>query len=176
MKEIKIVVLSDLHRRGDRAEQVLALHPNADGVFFLGDGLRLLPEETCREGGRLFAAVRGNCDGFLFGSDCPEERLVRLEEYTVMLMHGHTRSVKSGLDRAVRYAAERGADILLSGHTHVAAEGYLPAGSEWDGYVLRKPMWFMNPGSLGEPREGKPSYGLLQIRQGQILLSHGTVD
>lgn len=175
---MKIVVLSDVHGRGDRVYDVLALHGDADAVFFLGDGIRTLPYEECAARGRLFAGVRGNCDGWLLrdGSyDYSEELLLNLGEYTVMMMHGHTHSVKSGVDRAARYAAARGANLLLYGHTHVAEERYFPEGSVVDGVRLTHPLWVMNPGSLGEPRDGKPSYGLVQIRNGQLLLSHGTV-
>lgn len=176
---MKFLVLSDLHGRGDLARRVLAIHRDADGVFFLGDGIRDLPLEDCRADGRLFAGVRGNCDVFSFRREeysYTEELFLNLGEYTVMMMHGHTRGVKWGTDRAIRAAAERGANVLLYGHTHVAEEAYLPAGSEVDGLAMSRPMWVMNPGSLGAPIDGNPSYGLLQIRNGQILLSHGTVN
>ena len=167
MRTTKIVVFSDLHGREDRARELISRHRDADAVLFLGDGLRDLPDE----GG--IAAVRGNCD--FFGEGIPNERMLRFGEYTVMMMHGHTHSVKSGRARAIRYASERGANVLLYGHTHLPEEVYLPEGTEIDGYVLPRAMWVMNPGSLGEPRDGKPSFGLLQIRNGQILLSHGTM-
>ncbi|MBQ9783801.1 MAG: YfcE family phosphodiesterase [Clostridia bacterium] len=172
------LVLSDIHGRRDRVEEVLARHRNTDAVLFLGDGIRSLPYEACTAGGRLFAGVRGNCDGFcLFGDSYvyTEELLLNLGEYTVMMMHGHTRSVKSGIERGARYAAERGADLLLYGHTHVPEERYFPAGTEIGGYVLQKPLWVMNPGSIGEPRGGNPSFGVVELRHGQILLSHGTL-
>lgn len=167
MRSSKIVVFSDLHGREDRARALVARHPDADAYLFLGDGLRDLPETAG------IAAVRGNCD--FYAGDVPNERLLRFGEYTVMMMHGHTHSVKSGTERAIRYAAERGANILLYGHTHLPEERYLPEGYELEGYRLPGAMWIMNPGSLGEPRDGKPSYGLLQIRGGQLLLSHGSI-
>ena len=173
-----LLVLSDLHGRRDRAEEVLARHRRTEAVLFLGDGIRSLPYESCVANGRLFAGVRGNCDGgSLFGDAYayPEELLLNIGEYTVMMLHGHTRSVKSGIGRAARYAAERGADLLLYGHTHIPEERYFPAGAELEGYTLTKPLWVMNPGSLGEPRDGKPSFGVVELRGGQILLSHGTL-
>ena len=59
-----VLVFSDTHGRRDRVEELLSHHRRADAVLFLGDGIRDLPYETCTEGGRLFAGVRGNCDGF----------------------------------------------------------------------------------------------------------------
>ena len=171
-----VLVFSDTHGRRDRVEELLSHHRRADAVLFLGDGIRDLPYETCTEGGRLFAGVRGNCDGFFLSVDpypYSEELFLTLSEYTVMMLHGHTRSVKAGVDRAARCAAERGADLLLYGHTHVPEERYLPVGTVVDGYELTKPLWIMNPGSLGKPIDGTPSFGVLELRNGQLLLSHG---
>ena len=92
-----------------------------------------------------------------------------------MMTHGHRLGVKSGIDNAVHHAVKRRADILLYGHTHVAEERYLPEGATIGEDSLSKPLWIMNPGSLGAPRNGEPSYGLIQIQNGQILLSHGTL-
>lgn len=172
------LVLSDIHGRRDLVEEALARHRGSEAVLFLGDGIRDLPYEACVAGGRLFAGVRGNCDGFSLldaSYTFSEELLLNLGEYTVMMLHGHTRSVKSGIERAARWAAERGADLLLYGHTHVPEERYFPVGTELCGYVLTKPLWVMNPGSIGEPRGGRPSFGVVELRRGQILLSHGTL-
>ncbi len=172
------LVLSDTHGHRDRVNEVLTLHGDAHGVLFLGDGIRDISPDTISAEGKLFAGVRGNCDPIFLGVSkyvYSEELLLNLGEYTVMMLHGHTRSVKSGLSCSLRYAAERGANVLLYGHTHISEETYLPAGTELDGYVLSRPMWVMNPGSLGAPREGRPSFGLLQLRRGQILLSHGNL-
>ena len=174
---MKIIVVSDIHGRRDRFREVLSIHKNAYAVFFLGDGIRDISHEDIASTGALFAGVRGNCDSFISTDHSYFNELkLDLGEYTVLMMHGHTHSVKSGLDRAVRYASERGADVLLYGHTHIAEERYLPEGTVLgDGYALPRAMWIMNPGSLGEPRGDKPSYGLIQIQNGQILMSHGTL-
>ena len=93
-----------------------------------------------------------------------------------MMMHGHTHSVALGIENAIRYAAQRGADVLLYGHTHIPEERYLPAGTAVGGITLEKPMYVFNPGSLGNPREdGIPRFGLMQIRAGQIAFSHGNL-
>ncbi len=170
---MKILVISDTHGRRDRVETLLRLHRGAEIVLFLGDGARDLSESLSYEG-RAIAGVRGNCDAESF-SDFPEELLLNLGAYTVMMTHGHCYSVKSGTDRAICRAAERGADLLLYGHTHLPEERYLPEGSMIGDLVLKKPLWVMNPGSLGKPLEGKPSYGIIEIRGEHILLSHGTL-
>lgn len=174
---MKLVVFSDVHGRSDRVAELLKLHRNADAFLFLGDGIRDLPQDI-HSLPSCFAGVRGNCD-FSFGNildfSLAEELLLNFGSYTVMMTHGHLYGVKSGIDSAVRHAAVRHADILLYGHTHVAEERFLPEGTAIEGITLSKPMWIMNPGSLGAPRNGKASYGLVQIRNEQILLSHGTL-
>ncbi len=175
---MKLVVFSDVHGRRHRVEELLALHANADAVLFLGDGIRDLPD-SLHHGGWSFAGVRGNCD-LLWGESSDfsffHEILLNFDSYTVMMMHGHMHNVKSGTDAAILYAAQRGADVLLYGHTHIPEERYLPEGTIIGAVTLSKPMWVMNPGSLGAPRFGDPSYGLIQIQRGQLLLSHGTLS
>ena len=165
-----LLVMSDTHGRIDRVREVLRIHSEASAVIFLGDGLRDLPEELiCSEHPRLYA-VSGNCDPFLLGGcSLGEEALLDFGGYRFLLMHGHRHGVKSGRENALAYASARGADVLLYGHTHVPEERYLP--TEEGG----KPMWVFNPGSLGVPWDGLPSYGLIQIRGRQILFSHGTL-
>ena len=172
---MKFVVLSDIHGRADLAERAASSHPDRDGVLFLGDGIRDLSDTLTRG---LFGGVRGNCDesSFTGGSyELSEELFLNLGEYNVIMMHGHTKDVKSGLDRAILYASLRGADVLLYGHTHEPLEKYFPAGYEIGGKKLQKPLWVFNPGSLGASWSGSHSYGLLQIKKGQLLLSHGEI-
>ena len=144
-------------------------------ILFLGDGLRDLSLVVGDAATRI-CAVRGNCDVFsFFAEDVPEERFLALDEYHILMMHGHTHDVKYGLDRAVAYAAARGADLLIFGHTHKAEDRYLPSGTVVGNTVLSKPMYVFNPGSLGCPREGGPSYGWIDLRPQGIVCSHGSL-
>ena len=166
-----LVVISDSHGKRQRVTDVLERHGRCEAVLFLGDGLGDV------EAVSGLAAVRGNCDGlcFLWGADVPMERTLCFGEYKILMMHGHSHGVKSGVERAAAYAAAKGADILLYGHTHVRQEKYFPQGSEIGDVVLDKPLWVFNPGSLGQPSDGTPSYGIIEIRDGNVLFSHGTV-
>ena len=168
MKTEKYLIFSDLHGMTERARELFRRHADADGIFFLGDGLGDLPDAPVP-----IVSVRGNCD--FFGKE-PKECLLDLGGKKILLMHGDSHAVKSGLDRALRYASERGADALLFGHTHLPIENYYPEETELaGGYLLPRPIIAFNPGSLGYPPDGRPSYGLLQLRGGQMLFSHGTL-
>ena len=170
---MKLLIISDIHGREDLVRRLSLLHSDREGTFFLGDGVRDIDVESMSRGGRIFAGVRGNCDPVYVSAQnytFDTELLINIGEYNVIMMHGHLHGVKSGIERAVAYASERGADILLYGHTHNSCERHYPQGSTVGGAVLKKPMWVMNPGSLMEG-----SYGLLQIKNKDILMSHGTV-
>ena len=145
-------------------------------ILFLGDGLRDLSLLDADASARL-CAVRGNCDVFSFlAEDVPEERFLALDEYHILMMHGHTHDVKYGLERAVTYAASRGADLLLFGHTHEQLSLYYPEGTVMGDTVLARPMYVFNPGSIGAPRGSGPSFGWIDLRSQGIVCSHGSVE
>ena len=171
---MKLLVFSDVHGRVDRAREAISRHEDADAVLFLGDGLREVEKLFFERLNLTPISVRGNCDLFS-PSDAPTERMLAFGELRILMMHGFTPyDVKYGAEAAIAYAARRGADVLLYGHTHVREEFYLPEGSDLGGGVLLDhPMWVMNPGSIGRPSDGRPSYGLIHIEGKKALLSHG---
>ena len=172
-KRMTLLALSDTHGRFDRLLEVASLHKSADAILFLGDGLRdlsTLPSELSQK----ICAVRGNCDVFSVGADdVPNERFLYFGDYRILMMHGHTHGVKADGMRALAYAASRGADVLVYGHTHTASERYFPEGYDAGGVILPKPIYVLNPGSLGSPRDGRPSYGLVDLSAGGIVTSIG---
>ena len=164
-----LLVISDSHGKIDRIEKAVALNPNCDAILFLGDCLRDLDRAEIL--GCQVIAVRGNCDN---SSLCePDERMLRFGEYNIMLMHGHRFGVKGGDGTAIAYAAKKGADVLLYGHTHTRLERYLDEGEIVGDRVLERAISVFNPGSIGEPRDGRPSFGVIVIRGRDILFSHG---
>lgn len=170
---MKLIVVSDIHGRHDRLSALLDMHKDADVLIFLGDGLRDLESADAYDRGMSVLAVRGNCDGISFlGNDAPEEHTQTLGGYRIFMLHGHTRGIKSGLERALLAAAERDADILLYGHTHIPEERYIPEGEVC---TPVKPLRVFNPGSLGASADGRGRFGLIQIRGKDILMSHGVI-
>ena len=103
---------------------------------------------------------RRDTDCFIFLGDGCREAVPLLED-----------CVKGTLSALAAAARERGADIALFGHTHLRLERYLPP--ERDG---ERPLWLFNPGSISRPREGRPSYGIIDILRDDerldVLLSH----
>ena len=161
---MKIVILSDSHGYPARICRVLSMHRDADLVCFLVDGLSDLDGLEARFGIRIYA-VRGNCDGFGLFSTTPEVRILEREGHRLFLTHGHRQGVKGGSGGILSAARAERCDIAIFGHTHLATENYV---SEYGIYLF-------NPGSLGNQREGAPSFGLLMLSGGNVLFSHGTL-
>ena len=131
---VRLAVISDSHQSQFWVERFLkrANRERYDGAVFLGDG-----ESEARWLARRlklpFQYVAGNCDMF---SKVPREILLRYEGHTILATHGHMHDVKWEMDDISYYAEERGADIVLYGHTHIPK-------AEFVGPVL-----CVNPGAL----------------------------
>ncbi len=148
-------------------QRVIAMHRDADSIVFLGDGIA--DARACeRIFDRPIWQVAGNCDTVtaLF-SGIPTEQSILFGEKRILLTHGHRFGVKAGQENLAAFAAQNNYDIVLFGHTHERVEQYRSD--------LGRPLYLFNPGSIGSPRHGEPSFGLLQIQAGQVLLSHGEV-
>ena len=174
---MKLIVVSDIHGRYDRLIELMDIHKDADALLFLGDGLSDLTRADAYSYPFTVFAVRGNCDvqSFLVRNDAPTELSMTFEGFRMFMLHGHTKNVKSGIDDAIVAANARKADVLLFGHTHVAKEAYIPEETKIKNTVLQRPMYILNPGSLGSSSDGKAHFGLIEIREGQILTSLGTL-
>ena len=123
-------------------------------ILHLGDCVRDAQRLEERDPDIPLLGVPGNCD---YGGLDQPERLTELGGVRILMMHGHTRRVKSGPMAAIYAARECGADILLFGHTHVPLVDY-------DGA-----LWVMNPGAAGDYT--RPTCGLLTIREGIVTCS-----
>ena len=167
MQPVKILIFSDSHGKAHRVRKVLEMHRDADMVFFLGDGMGEAELYT-KEFGLRLVPVLGNCDSYTgLYSYVREEETVSLEGHRIFLAHGHRFDVKYGSSHIAAEAKKRGCDIVIYGHTHVPYSVYRPE--------PQGPIHIFNPGSLGEPRHGNPSYGLLILQGNSVLFSHGEV-
>ncbi len=166
---LNFLIVSDTHGNEYLLRRLLDGNRTADAVFFLGDGLRELEEITVTGGYPPVFAVRGNCDSevSLYHREREEELLLEFGGHRLLLLHGHTVSVKLTLGALLDRARAYGADVVLFGHTHDPEEGYR---SEEQG----GPVHYFNPGSLGRPYDGRPHFGRLTIDgSGALLFSHG---
>ena len=150
---MRILVLSDSHGAVEACR--LAVEQSApDQILHLGDCVRDAERLHALFPAIPLTGVPGNCDWA--DADNPE-RLIELGGVRILMMHGHTRGVKSSAMNACYAARECGAQILLFGHTHVPLVD-----------AAAQPM-LLNPGSIGDVR--RPTYGVLEFRDGKIIPS-----
>lgn len=171
---MKILVLSDSHGRCDRISEALAKRNNlTDCIFHLGDGVSDLGFCTKYTDGIPIVSVKGNHEDYVhsFWDNTDHEAMVTLEGYRILLMHGHKHGVKGGYDRAEEYAYERGADILLFGHTHRPYQKYYPADSVIGNTLISRPMYVFNPGSIAER-----SCGIIELCKNGISMNHMIIE
>lgn len=154
----RILVMSDTHGNKANIEKALCKFGEVDCIIHLGDYVRDAQYIRGLTDKRVYS-VKGNCDF----SGAKQELLLRTGGKRILALHGHRQDVKNSLLNLGFYAAEKGADLVLFGHTHIPVE-------EFYGDVI-----LYNPGSLGEPRGRKPSLGVVTIEDGRIRITPGTV-
>ena len=118
---MKILILSDSHSRKldinfDKYDYVL--HAGDMGYEY----------ETLLRNNAIF--VKGNCD---FHGD--DEYILKLNDKKILLLHGHTKSVKSSYLNLSLYARSQNVNLVIFGHTHYQ-----------DSFVDNG-ILFINPGS-----------------------------
>ncbi len=131
---MRILVVSDIHESETALWAALDEQPTARTVLFLGDGLRRVEQTAERFTEHTFYTVPGNCD---FAAMQPKARLEIIGGKRIFFTHGHLYGVKSDPEPLWTAARERGADIVLFGHTHQPMQEY------------RDGLYILNPGSLG---------------------------
>ena len=169
---MNILVFSDSHGRYENISEVMRKQiKKPDAVIFLGDGLRDL--DYCELDGVTLFKVRGNCDYFALmgGTDVTDDLIVTLGDKKIMMTHGHNYAVKSTLIPLLTVAAKNSVDIVLFGHTHEGFEMTLTPENDPYDLALTKPLYVMNPGSVGSY---SATWGSISIdSSGRVLMSHG---
>ncbi len=162
---MKALIISDTHGNSYAVRQILSRHPDAEIVFFLGDGLSDIEEIAYHDKERMWLCVRGNCDMRPLFCGNVIEKVEELSTHgkKIVITHGDLYNVKWSKEGLVDLAKSRGADIVLYGHTHMPDLEYVNGD---------KPFYLFNPGSVAYPTN---SYGILTLQNGSVLFSHGGV-
>ena len=146
---MKILVVSDTHRKLENLKVILEREQPMDLLIHLGDAEG--DEDSIAEmAGCRLEIVAGNNDFF---SNLPREKELRIGSYRVLITHGHYYYVSAGIADIEREAAAQGYDIVMFGHTH------RPLIEKDHGVVA------LNPGSTSYPRQDGhlPSYIVMEI-------------
>lgn len=163
---MKILVFSDTHGNPafmQKAVQDHLAHGGVDMLIHLGDGWRDFTDLQDKYPDIPSYAVKGNCDEMSLSCKLPPSRIVTAENFTLFLTHGHHLHVKNDILMAAASAAREKAQILLYGHTHMSDDHRED--------TVYGTVRCINPGSAGAGF--RPSYGVLEIVQGQLLCGFG---
>ena len=178
---MKCLIFSDSHGKAEYMRRAMAKHPDAEAVFFLGDGLSDLELLAMGKNNIAFFAVRGNCDisPIALGREIEKLDYVWLMNKKIVFTHGDLYSAKSTAVILKLLAQEKEVDILLFGHTHTPFLSYInprdgcareTKAESCEQQNLPKPFYLFNPGSIGSY---PASYGILTLTEGEPLFSHG---
>ncbi len=157
---MKILIVSDTHRHNTNFFEVIHRVGPVDMVVHCGDvegGENIISDAA----GCTVHIVQGNND---FWSNIPKEDEFMIGDYKVWLTHGHNYYVYMNYETIKQEARDRGADIVMCGHTH---KPVVDIGAD---------LTLVNPGSLSYPRQAgkRPSYVIMDIdREGE---AHYTIN
>lgn len=150
---MKVLIVSDTHGRHGNLEAAIEKEKPFDRMIHLGDIER--GEDYIRA--IVDCEVDMVCGNNDFYVKLPYDKEVEIEGTKLFLTHGHTHFIYSGLERLVKEAKKRGADVVMYGHLHE------PELMEMDELTV------LSPGSIAYPRqEGrKPSYAIMNVEKGK---------
>lgn len=157
-----LVVLSDSHAADGTAlvGAAAAAVDDADLVLHAGDFTTEAVLDAFYDTTAEFRAVHGNADSPAVTERLPEATTVEYGGVRVAVTHRR----RGGATGLAMFGRERGADLVVSGHTHrprVDDEGAVT---------------LLNPGSHADPRGARQSFAVLEPKDGGLAGRLVTVD
>jgi len=152
---MKILIVSDTHRKDEIFHKVLAAEKPIDMLVHAGDA-EGSEQSFLEAAGVPMHYVAGNNDFF---TEYPDEEIFYIGTFRTFLTHGHRYYVSASEERLLDEARAQDARILIYGHTH------RPVARWEDGMLI------LNPGSLAYPRQigRQPSYIVLETEGEKIV-------
>jgi hypothetical protein len=149
-----LVVVSDTHSTSGHAlsGRTLEAVREADLVVHAGDFTTISALEAFQGEAGRFEAVHGNVDDAAVRERLPAERTLRWEGLRIAVTHKRD----GGPTALAMFGRERGADLVVSGHSHRPSVGHA------DDLTL------LNPGSHAQPRGNRPGHAELEETDGTV--------
>ncbi|NIB98241.1 metallophosphoesterase [Halobacterium sp. R2-5] len=149
-----IAVLSDTHSTDghDLRGRALDAVREADTVVHAGDFTTESALEAFYDASEQLFAVHGNADEPAVSDRLPEARTLDAAGLTVAVTHRQ----RGGTTGLAFFGRERGADLVVSGHTHQ------PSVTETEDVTL------LNPGSHADPRGNPAAHAELHPEDGGV--------
>ena len=151
---MRIVAVSDSHGDFYHLNRVIELEPDADCFLFLGDRKKELDDIRCLYPDKVILSVRGNCD---LSCDDKDTDIFIKDSRTIVFTHGHLYNAKKTKDELLQLGKRKHADMVLYGHTHIPD------------ILYRDGIYLVNPGSIGMPKNGGPTYAVIDFTPEQLV-------
>lgn len=154
-----ILVISDTHKDLKNARLVIQhqMKNSLDMVIHCGDHIEDAKKLEKSFPKITFHYVPGNCDGWFF-KESERTKVVQVHDKKILFTHGDTHNIKNSYNILFQDVKEKGGDIGLCGHSHIA-------------HLERREgteITVINPGSITLPRDSRyPSYAILEVEEGQ---------
>ncbi len=161
---MKCLCFSDSHGSDINIRRALSHHPDAEVVFFLGDGINDILELSRTDKRRAWLPVCGNCDSYVCSGLYEKTGYITLCGQKIAYTHGDLYGVKGGMGGLLSLAKSENCSLVLFGHTHLPFEKYYPD--------VACGVHLFNPGSCSGSYYDGGCYGVITLTQGGILLSH----
>ncbi len=145
----RILIISDTHGHLEAIRELAERFETPDLVIHCGD-LECAPEQIEQIMECPVVAVSGNCD---YWGSLPTEAEIQIGKYKIWITHGNRYFVNSTTGIITEMAGQKGADIVMYGHTHRPL------------LKQKKGITILNPGSLVFPRqEGRDeTFAMMEI-------------
>ena len=146
---MRILIVSDTHRHNENLYEVVNRIGKIDMLIHCGD-IECQTEMITDVVDCPAIIVRGNNDFF---SNLERDQVFNIENYRIMVTHGHYYNVSLGVDMLVDEALFRGANVVMYGHTHRPH------------MEIRDDITIINPGSISYPRQDgrQATYMIMEI-------------
>lgn len=160
-----LTVVSDTHRSAGHAlsDRTLEAVRTADRVIHAGDFTTVSTFGAIQEEAARLDAVYGNADEIAVKERLPKARVIEWEGLRIAVTHRRNGG-KTGL---AMFGRERGADLVISGHSHRP------------GVTRTEDLTLLNPGSHAQPRGNRPGHAELEAVEkgvrGRLCEPDGTV-
>ena len=148
-RSMKVLIISDTHRSLNTLLEALEREEPIDMLIHLGDVERQMADIRQMVDCPIHM-IAGNND---FLSGLVNEEVFHIGRYKVFITHGHGYMVNITEEYLQEAARERGADIVMYGHTHRPS------------LLIEEDLITLNPGSLTYPRQSgrHPSYIVMEL-------------
>lgn len=158
---MRILVVSDTHGSGRLLIKLFEKIGGADALIHAGDGAADVEAFKRRFPELPVYSVPGNCDP---QAGRPAECCCRIGGVNFLIAHGHTLSVKRGIEEIEGEARLLGAEVAVFGHTHKPLSEYYGG------------LWLLNPGSLAMTKYGSICFATVDIVGGHAVCALSQMD